>query len=413
MFFSTGFEACRIAKDLGYKVTLICRDFKFYLNGVPLKDHPLGLADTHIEIETNNAESLIQYLEEYSIQNPFDGIVTFSDYYVDITSKVASHFGLPSSSPTSILTAKHKDKSRLCFQEKKVASPKFQVVNSMNEAYKASSTIGYPCIVKPTAESSSYGVRLVSNDEELAQAFTYANSIIINERGQQREGKVLIEEYMDGEEVSVETITTEGETYILGITSKGLTGWPNFVECEFSFPYTLEDQTYHEVINLVKKGIESIGYSHGPCHTEVRLTEDGPKIVEINPRIGGRFISEMIEDSLGINPFREVIKLTMGEALDLNPKKNAGAAWCAITAHKTGILKKITGEKNGLNSLGVKKLKFTTSAGNKVRIPSHNGDSIGYIYTVGKNAEEARKHLRTALDKVELVIIEESTGQFV
>lgn len=407
MFFSTGFEACKIAKDLGYKVTLICRNIQFYLKDIPLQDHPLGLADVHIETETNNVKSLIQFLEGYYKEAPFDGIVTFSDYYVDIAAQVATHFELPSSSPKSIYTAKNKDVSRLCLQQNGVPSAKFKVVKNIEDPYNAAQDIGYPCVVKPTAESSSYSVQCVFNDEELSLAFKKANSLTINERGQRREGKVLIEEYMDGEEVSVESITIEGKTKILGITSKGLTEWPNFVECEFCFPYTLPKQTQDSVFSIVKNAIDAIEFSHGPCHTEVRLTKSGPKIVEINPRLGGRFISKMIQDSLDINPIKEVIKLAIGETLDLSPKKSSGSAWCAITASKTGILTNIIGEEKVLSSTGVKKLTFNAKIGSRVKKPSNNGDTIGYIYTIGKDAFDARDSLRTARDTLEFIISEE------
>lgn len=247
--------------------------------------------------------------------------------------------------------------------------------------------------------------------KELSRAFKFANSITINERGQFREGKVLIEEYLVGEEVSVETITINGETEMLGITSKGLTGWPNFVECEFSFPYILPEQLEKSITTIVKNAINAIEFSHGPCHTEIRLTKEGPKIVEINPRLGGRFISKMIQDSLGINPIKEVIKLAMGEHLDLSPKFSLGSAWCAITAPKTGILKNILGTEKVLSSSGVEILTINAKVGTRVKKPTNNGDAIGYIYTVGKNSIDALNHLQTALNKLEVIVTEQSNSE--
>ncbi|AST05693.1 ATP-dependent carboxylate-amine ligase [Anoxybacillus flavithermus] len=404
MFFSTGFEACKIAKELGYKVTLICRDFKLYLKNKPLNQHPLGLADFHIETETNDAKSLIQFLENYYEKNPFHGLLTFSDYYVDIAAQVATYFGFLSPSPKSVQIARNKDLSRICLLEKSVPSAKFHIVKSFEEALKAAKDIGYPCVVKPTAETSSYGVECVFNDEQLLKAFNFANSIIINERGQRREGKVLIEEYMVGEEVSVETISINGDCHVLGITSKGLTGWPNFVECEFSFPYKIPENTRNSVIDVVKSALNAIGYFHGPCHTEIKLTKEGPKVVEINPRLGGRFISKMISDSLGIDPIKEVIKLAMGDSVDLLPKRNIGTAWSAITAPSTGFLKEIKGKEEVLKSSGVEIFILNAKIGDFVRKPTNNGDTIGYIYTLGKDAADARDNLKKAREKLQLII---------
>ncbi|MGE7998450.1 hypothetical protein ACQKOF_07190 [Lysinibacillus sp. NPDC093190] len=130
----------------------------------------------------------------------------------------------------------------------------------------------------------------------------------------------------------------------------------------------------------MKNAINAIEFSHGPCHTEVRLTKEGPKIVEINPRLGGRFISKMIEDSIGINPIKEVIKLAMGEQLELSRKPSTGSAWCAITSPKTGILKNILGTEKVLSSLGVEVLTINAKVGNRIKKPTNNGDAIGYIY---------------------------------
>jgi len=401
LFFSTGFEACRIAKELGYQVTLICRDIKLYLQGIPLDKHPLGLADFHIETETNDTQNLIKFLESYYDKRPFQGLLTFSEYYVDIAAQVASHFGFPSASPISVQIARNKDLSRIQLAKNKISSPKFRIVKNLEEALAAVSVIGYPCIIKPTAETSSYGVECVSNNEELLKAFNNANSILKNEREQRREGTVLVEEYMIGEEISVETISVNGECNILGFTSKGLTGWPNFVEYEFSFPYNIPVNMIDPVKNLVKDSLRAIGYTHGPSHTEVKLTKDGPKIVEINPRLGGRFIPKMILDSLGIDPMKEVIKLAMGESVDLMPKQNMGAAWSAIPAPETGFLNVIEGEDEVLTSLGVKLFKLDVKVGDFIRLPKSN-QAIGCIYTFGKDETEARNSLRKALSKLKL-----------
>ena len=100
---------------------------------------------------------------------------------------------------------------------------------------------------------------------------------------------------MVGNEVSVEAVSFAGETKIIGITQKSLMGDPYFVENGHMFQADLPEDLRKEICKYVESALQAVGYDHGVSHTEVKLTEAGPRIVEINPRTAGGYIAEIIE----------------------------------------------------------------------------------------------------------------------
>lgn len=139
---------------------------------------------------------------------------------------------------------------------------------------------GYPAIVKPTRLQGSAGVRLVRTPDELRawqqelQTFSY-------------DGPVVVEEFLDGPEFSVETLSAAGVHQVVGITAKQVTDGDLFVETGQLFPAPLPAETAADMGELVTALLDAAGHRFGPAHTEIILTADGPRIVESQARLGG------------------------------------------------------------------------------------------------------------------------------
>ncbi|MGO4779264.1 acetyl-CoA carboxylase biotin carboxylase subunit family protein, partial [Lysobacter sp. 2RAB21] len=152
----------------------------------------------------------------------------------------------------------------------------------------------------------------VHDEEELCTAFDALEQFPRNFREQERVPLLLLEEYMRGEEVSVEACTYRGRTTIIGITDKSLTGFPYFIEDGHMFPAKLDAGIAAQIETLVRGALDAVGHDHGISHTEVKLTADGPRIVEINPRPGGNYIAELIQRVTGIDLLDAQIELALG-----------------------------------------------------------------------------------------------------
>ncbi len=174
--------------------------------------------------------------------------------------------------------------------------------------------LSFPLIMKPIDATSSQGVYKINNFNEVKK---YENST----RKFSRNNGLIIEEFLDGPEYSIESITYRGHTTICQFTEKFITPFPNTVEMGHLQPADLTFEQKKEIENLVIAAINAIGIDNSASHTEVKLTKRGAKVVEIGARGGGDFISSyLILTSTGINMDKAIIKVALGESPDLLPK---------------------------------------------------------------------------------------------
>ena len=161
---------------------------------------------------------------------------------------------------------------------------------------------------------------LIENREELERAVRYSSS-------NGREGSVIVEEYLQGSEVSVEVMVIDGEVHILQVTDKLTTGAPHFVEMGHSQPSRLRNEDIKAIRDLAARAVKSVGIDNGPAHVEIMLTDKGPKMIELGARMGGDCITtHLVPLSTGIDMVKATIQIALGEQPDIAPKFNKGAA---------------------------------------------------------------------------------------
>ncbi len=169
----------------------------------------------------------------------------------------------------------------------------------------------YPVIVKPIDSGGSRGVTMVEKSSELAHAIERARSFSTLQ-------KVLIEQYINGPEFSVEAISHKGDHYIVVITEKVTTGSPSFVELAHFQPAFLSAESREKIEVLVKNALSALHHIEGPSHTEVRFDEGGNCfIIEVGLRLGGDFIaSDLVRLSTGYDMVESSIELACGNFIE-------------------------------------------------------------------------------------------------
>jgi len=162
-------------------------------------------------------------------------------------------------------------------------------------------------IVKPTDRSGSLGVTKVTRREDLLPAVSIALSYSFKHES-------IIEEFIDGREISVEFISYRGKHYPLQITDKVTTGAPHFVELEHHQPADLSPEQFEEIYKLTERALNALGVTDGASHSEYKITVDGKVIVmEIGARMGGDFIgSDLVFLSTGYDFLKGVIEVALG-----------------------------------------------------------------------------------------------------
>ncbi|ALN89344.1 ATP-grasp domain-containing protein [Lysobacter gummosus] len=394
---------------LGHRYTFVTRNRGHYQDPRSREIHPvIEHADHVLSFDTNDVPALIEFLRAQHAVLKFDGVVTICDYYIGTVAEVAQALDLPQAFSANVVMERRKDQVREAIGRAGLPNPKFAVTSGWDDTRAQAARIGYPLIAKPTDLASSAFVRLVHDEEELCAAFDALEQFPRNFREQERVPLLLLEEYMRGEEVSVEACTYRGRTTIIGITDKSLTGFPYFIEDGHMFPAKLDGDIAAQIEALVRGALDAVGHDHGISHTEVKLTVDGPRIVEINPRPGGNYIAELIQRVTGIDLLDAQIELALGREPDLR-RRDTGVASAAIkflVPPRAGHVVAMEGAQTLDADLNIERWSMAAVAGTDVAAPIDNACYIGHVIASDGEGQQARDYAERALARVTLTYAE-------
>lgn len=390
---------------LGHRYTFVTRNRGHYLDARSREIHPvLEHAEHVLTTETNDVEALIAFLRHQHEVLRFDGVVTICDYYVDTVAQVADALGLPQAFSANVAMTRRKDRVREALQAAGLPNPRFAVTTDWDATCEAAQGIGYPLVLKPTDLASSAFVRRVDNETQLREAFMALGEFKRNFRDQPRESRWLLEEFMHGEEVSVEAVTFAGQTTVLGITDKSLTGEPYFIENGHMFPARIDDALRTRIDALVRCALAAVDHDHGISHTEVKLTADGPRIVEINPRPGGNYIAELVEQVTGIDLLRVQIELALGQRPQLQARDTGvrSAAIAFLVPPRAGRLAELRGLDTLSDDPHLRRWSIAPAQDMELAAPIDNGCYLGHLVALDRDGGHARDHAERALRRIEL-----------
>jgi len=286
-----GEVTAKYAKEIGLITILVSRAPDAYNENIK------KYIDVFLKCETNALERTTEKVRELADSYAIKGVVTTNDIFVPHASFVANQFNLPSMKYEDVMNVRNKYRMRAALAKGNgFLNPKFKIVDSLDEAIATAENFGYPLIFKPQDLNDSIHVNLIHNVDDVKY---YWNNIKRfwdkNEYDQEVAREVLVEEYIQGEEYSIETYQFAGEEIqVIGITKKIMTNLENsfFVELGVTFPH---DDLNDRVFPVIAKALQDLKINCGVIHTEFRITEDGQiKILEINPRLIGDMAGRMV-----------------------------------------------------------------------------------------------------------------------
>jgi len=337
-------------------------------------------------ISTIDTESILKAAKKHNI----DGIMTLAtDMPMRTIAKVSKELHLVGIDEQTAFKATNKAAMRDALQKKKVPIPIYYKVTSKDEYNNAVNSIrrtGARCIIKPADNSGSRGIVLLRDfaEKTIDESYNYSKKY-------SRSGELMVEEYMSGPEVSVETISINGTCHVIQITDKMTTGEPNFVEMGHSQPSRLSDNTKEEIIKVTIAANQAIGIKNGPSHTEIIITKSGPKIVELGARLGGDNITtKLVPLSTGVNMVKCCIEIALGKVPNIDKTINMGSA-IRYMKTESGTIKNIYGIEDAKVAPGIKDIFFTRKIGDTINDIKNSSDRIGFIIAQGNTADDAIK----------------------
>lgn len=346
------------AKELGHYVAVA----DYNPNAVGIE-----YADKFFNASTIDEVAICKVAEQFQ---PEAIITIATDMPMRAIAKATSQQGLVGISYETAIRATDKGEMRQAFKENNVPSPWFYIINDIEEIKGIE--ISFPCIIKPADNSGSRGVNLIDDIKQLESAFIYSKK-------ESRSGRVIVEEYMSGDEVSVEIVVYNGKSHVLAITDKLTTNAPYFVEMGHSQPSKFSDAICENIKEVAISAVNAIGLTNGPAHAEIIITNDGAKMVEIGARMGGDCItSHLVPLSTGIDMMKATIDIALGVEPNVTPLFSKASAIRYFDAPK-GIIQSIDGIEEALKIEGVKEITFTKQTGDIVGYINSSVDRVGYV----------------------------------
>ncbi len=343
----------------------------------------LAEADKSLVIDLQDHDEVIRMLREMNI--PFCGAISFvSDAGMLLTARIREEFNMPG--PRHLLSQRLINKSlqRRLWQKHAVAGPKWQVFSTPKEAISTLPSFGYPLIIKPTDSSGSRGVSKIESDDDgvedaVKHAFIYSNS-----------GEVIVEEYMQGTEFTVEVIVDGGEVHVLAVTEKKkVESTRGTVARELATPERPND-VVKAISDLVVSAFVALEYTDGPGHAEVILKDaGGVGMIEVAGRGGGFMVFErFLPIVTGLNVARMAVLQSVGLPIGpVNNLKRAGVL--RFFPSRPGVLRGMSGfdEANLLEGIEVGAF---VKVGERFSRATVDGDRLGYILTNADSPSKAQ-----------------------
>ncbi|MFD7013947.1 ATP-grasp domain-containing protein [Streptomyces sp. NPDC059928] len=377
-----------------YEIVLICPDEPTWEREFIADYEIADPADPHALAEAGRA------LAE---RHQLAGVVTWIEWFLVPTARLARQLGLASNSPEAMDAARNKATARALFARHGVPSAASMTARTLLEAALAAETIGYPVVLKPAARAASIGVIRVDRAEELPRGFEFAAD---GARHGTESQHVLVEEYLDGPEVSVECVTHRGQTTAVAVTRKTLGEAPFFEEVAHSVDAA--DPLLDQVAPVAAAAIQALGITTGVQHVELRIVAGRPRLIEVNGRVGGDMIGHLVQLSTGVDLARAAADTACDTTPDLTPTRSAAAAIRLLYPSASGTLTACHFDDNFAEQTPwLEHLSFQRTVGDAVVLPPH-GDMFsaraGFLITTGPTAAIAQARADETLSHVTLTV---------
>ncbi|MFE0373752.1 ATP-grasp domain-containing protein [Streptomyces tendae] len=387
---------------------------EFVLSRIAATEHPVVLVDTaapawtipylatdhpHIRADVSDPADVAAAVKAFATDHNVAGVMTYMEHHVVTAAETAQMLGLPSSPAGAMAAARDKATTRRLLDQYNVPSARAMEAPTLEAALAHAETIGYPVMVKPRSQAGSAGVVRADNRTQIREAYERASSETVLGLEQYGPAGVLVEEYLEGAEISVETaVLGAGRACILAVTRK-LPAPPGTTQ-EYGHVIDAADPLLHdaELAHVISAAVDALGLTLGVLCIEVMLTATGPRIVEVNGRLGGDLLPLLAQHALGIDLAQIAVNLATGTAPALEPTADTAAAIRFAYPDETGVLERLAFHPDAGRMRMLERAVLSRRPGAFVSAPPHAtlNDRLAHWVVTGRNAADCH----TSLDRV-------------
>ncbi len=373
--------------------------------GVDANPRAVGVQETSEFEQASTADELAisSILERRGIR----AIATSgSELALTTAARVAHMRGLPFYLDAETLhRCQAKDAMRAAYQAAGLPTPRFHACMNLTEAHEVAKSLGFPLVVKPSHGWGQRGVSRVSAPSQLDEAFLRARTL-----GKDPGGAIILEQHMEGHELSVNGWIEEGELVAYCVTDREV--FPGetplgVMRSEIS-PSVLDAGLQDAAIEAARRAARALGLLRGPCYTQVCVTPKGPVVFETAARCGGGFDADVTRLVSGVDLYARLLGVALA---DVSLEKTGGgvlprhpAALVRFLAPPIGTISAVRGLEEALASPGVIEGALYASPGQHLEGLLHAASRVGHLLCVGDDRAQAVVRADAAQEKLIIMV---------
>lgn len=316
------FEA---AKRLGHRVTVIRsrvmeRAQNIDLDATPHRRH---VDAVHLLEDATRIGDLRECIGRIHRERPVDGFVATVDALVLPVARIAEELGIPFTTRHGAETAKLKHRCRQRLAEAGVDDTRFAVVDGVGAAVEFAGSVGYPVVLKPVCGSASEGAHVLADEAQLRERFARAAA-----EPAPYESGMLLEECLVGEFVSAEIGVSHGRALRLAVSDRKTWSGHAALELGVTIPAPIGEEKRRAVMDFAERVVEAVDLRMGIFHVEVMLTERGPRLIELNPRLMGSCLPNLFRLAGGTGLFELLVRVHLDE--DVVPERSEFTKYATV-----------------------------------------------------------------------------------
>jgi carnosine synthase len=297
-----------------------------------------------------------------------DGVCTFVELSVCLSAKLAAALGCPGPDIESVFAARDKSRTRIITESAGLPTVRHALIRSNDDLVSAAEHVGFPAVLKPVSGAASLGVKKASALEELLEVFTTVSSslstLVVTSGALERrvttvcpsgnslsprqcieantviDTTVMMEEYLEGPEVDVDMIISQGECRYCTVIDNGPTYEPYFAETWAVVPSSMDSEKVESIKKLAIDSVLALGFKNGVFHVELKYTNKGPRLLEVNARMGGYATQLIHKRCFGVDLVQEQFRIAVGLPSRPEPtsKPLVHIAYAFITCRSSGAV---------------------------------------------------------------------------
>ena len=357
----------------------------------------LQYADKAIVVNITSEEDVL----EVAMREEIDGVIhPCSEVSMNVMGRLNDELHLHGISRETAIRATNKHQMREAFELYGAPSPKSYCTDDPKEGFSLYNSLSGTAILKPSRNSGSRGIAKIDKGLSFEEFYP----LFERSKIESRDVSVMIEQFVEGPEFSVEIIVWNGVVTVLQVTDKKTTEVPYFVELGHSQPSLYPDDVVKSIKDAAIKGVKALGLNDCAAHAEVKYQKGKAYIMEIGARLGGDFIStELTHLSTGIDMVAAAINVALGIEPDMKPKEDPKGVAIRYFTPTPGVVKSIEGLEN-LNKPNVYNSEIYVKPGDEIREVKSSLDRSGHVIVIAKTPQKAINIAENLVTQIHFII---------